>query len=202
MTVVLASQNAHKLQELGQILSQYGMRVVPESQLGIDLTVAETGSTFEENSLLKAEAVCRASGFPTIADDSGLMVDALNGAPGVFSARYGGTENRTDTDRLQYLLRNMEHVPPEKRTARFVCVITLLRPDGTKLVSRGTCEGRIAMQACGTGGFGYDPVFYVPEAGCTFAEMTPAQKNAISHRANALRGFVEQLNKEKSNADE
>lgn len=201
MKVVLASKNQHKLQELSAILSKYGMEIVLESDLGLDIEVDETGTTFEENSMLKAQAVMQAANMPAIADDSGLMVDALDGAPGIYSARFGGERNHSDSDRVQYLLGLMQDVPDEKRTARFVCVITLLRPDGTSIVARGTCEGMIAHETHGENGFGYDPVFFVPTEGCTFAELKGGRKNEISHRANALKIFVEKLLQEEENAD-
>ena len=186
MKVVLASQNQHKLAEIQAILSRFDMELVLQSQLGLHIDVEETGSSFEENSLLKARAVAEATGLPAIADDSGLTVDVLGGAPGIYSARYGAPECKTDRDRLNHLLKNMRGVRSEERTARFVCVITLLYPDGRKLVARGFCEGMIAFEPGGDDGFGYDPVFYVPSMGCTFAQMGSERKNAISHRANAL----------------
>ena len=186
MKVVLASKNQHKLEEIQAILAKYDMELVLQSELGVDIDVDETGTTFEENSLLKAEAVVRATGLPAIADGSGLTVDALGGAPGIYSARYGGEACRSDSDRYGLLLKNLRGIRSEERTARFVCVITLLYPDGKTLVARGTCEGYIASEPHGASGFGYDPVFYVPSEGCTFAEMGSARKNAISHRANAL----------------
>ena len=143
MKAVLASQNAHKLKEIQAILSGLGVEVVPESALGLDIDVDENGATFEENSRLKAEAVMRAAGMPAIADDSGLMVDALDGAPGVHSARYGPKGHAgTDDERTAYLLENMKAVPDEARTAKFVCVITCLWPDGREIVARGECCGR------------------------------------------------------------
>ena len=163
MKVILASKNRHKLTELSEILSQHGFEIALESEYGLDIDVEETGTTFEENSFLKAEAVMKASGLPVLADDSGLMVDALDGAPGVYSARYG--HKGSDAERTAFLLENMKNVPEEKRTAKFVCVITCLWPDG------------------------YDPVFYLPEKGKTYAELTSEEKNAISHRARALQDF-------------
>lgn len=186
MRVVLASQNRHKLTEIQAILAQYDMELVLQSDLGVRIDVEENGSTFEENSELKARAVMEATGLPAIADDSGLCVDVLDGAPGIYSARYGAPDCVTDRDRLNYLLQNMRGVRSEERTARFVCVISLLYPDGRKLVARGSCEGTIAFEPSGEGGFGYDPVFYVPSQGCTFAQMGADRKNSISHRANAL----------------
>lgn len=187
MKVILASKNPHKLTELSAILSQHGFEIALESEYGLDIDVDETGTTFEENSLLKAEAVMKASGLPVLADDSGLMVDALDGAPGVYSARYG--HKSSDGERTAFLLENMKDVPDEKRTAKFVCVITCLWPDGRKIVARGECPGVITREVHGENGFGYDPVFYLPELGMTYAELPSEQKNAISHRARALQDF-------------
>ena len=173
--------------ELSAILSQLGFEIALESEYGLKVEVEETGTTFEENSLLKAEAVMRASGLPVLADDSGLMVDALDGAPGVYSARYG--HKSSDAERIDYLLENLQGVPAERRTAKFVCVITCLWPDGRKIVARGECPGVILDAPRGQGGFGYDPVFYLPEFGKTYAELQPEQKNAVSHRARALQAF-------------
>ena len=187
MKVILASKNAHKLEELSAILGQLGFEIALESEYGLDIEVEETGTTFEENSFLKADAVMKASGLPVLADDSGLMVDALDGAPGVYSARYG--HKASDKERTAYLLENMKDVPEERRGAKFVCVITCLFPDGRKIVARGECPGVIARAPHGENGFGYDPVFYLPELGMTYAELPSEQKNAISHRARALQDF-------------
>ena len=187
MKVILASQNQHKLVELSAILSQLGFEIALESEYGLHVDVDETGTTFEENSLLKAEAVMKTSGMPVLADDSGLMVDALDGAPGVYSARYG--HKSSDAERIAYLLENLKDVPAERRTAKFVCVITCLWPDGRRIVARGECPGQILFAPKGTGGFGYDPVFYLPELGMTYAELPSEQKNAMSHRARALQDF-------------
>ena len=187
MKVILASKNPHKLTELSAILSQHGFEIALESEYGLDIDVDETGTTFEENSLLKAEAVMKASGLPVLADDSGLMVDALDGAPGVYSTRYG--HKSSDGERTAFLLENMKDVPDGKRTAKFVCVITCLWPDGRKIVARGECPGVITREVHGENGFGYDPVFYLPELGMTYAELPSEQKNAISHRARALQEF-------------
>ena len=197
MKVILASKNRHKLTELSEILSQLGFEIALESEYGLDIDVEETGTTFEENSFLKAQAVMKASGLPVLADDSGLMVDALDGAPGVYSARYG--HKGSDAERTAFLLENRKNVPEEKRTAKFVCVITCLWPDGKKIVARGECPGRIAFEPHGENGFGYDPVFYLPEKGKTYAELTSEEKNAISHRARALQDFCkkyQQMQKE------
>lgn len=191
MKVVMASNNAHKIAELRAILSAYGLDVVSQREAGVHVEPEETGTTFEENSRIKAVAVMQACGLPAVADDSGLMVDALNGEPGVYSARYGGPDCITDSDRINYLLKKLENVPEGKRTAKFVSVITLVTPDGKEIVARGECPGHILFERHGTGGFGYDPVFFAEDAGCTFAELAPEQKNQVSHRARALRAFVE-----------
>ena len=187
MKVVLASQNRHKLAEIQAILDKYDMELVLQSDLGVHIDVEETGTTFEENSELKARAVMEATGLPAIADDSGLCVDVLGGAPGIYSARYGAPECVTDWDRLNFLLENLRGVRSEERTARFVCVITLLYPEGRKLVARGTCEGMIAYEPCGEDGFGYDPIFYLPDRKLYSAELDPEEKNRISHRGRALK---------------
>ena len=190
MKLVLASKNKKKLVEMNEILSHLGIEVCSEAEAGVDVEVEETGTTFEENSLLKARAVMEASGLPAIADDSGLCVDALNGAPGVYSARYGG-EGLDDTGRCRLLLENMKGQMP--RTAKFVSVITCCFPSGDVLTARGECPGTIAFAPQGEGGFGYDPVFFVPEMRKTFGQLTPEEKNAISHRGVALRAFGEKL---------
>ena len=191
MKVILASQHQHKLVELSAILSQLGFEIALESEYGLHVDVDETGTTFEENSLLKAEAVMKASGLPVLADDSGLMVDALDGAPGVYSARYG--HKSSDAERIAYLLENLKDVPAERRTAKFVCVITCLWPDGRRIVARGECPGQILFAPKGTGGFGYDPVFFVPELRKTFGQLTAEEKASVSHRGKALRAFAAAL---------
>ena len=196
MKAVLASKNQHKLAEISKIVAQFGMELVLQSELGLDIDVDETGETFEENSMLKARAVLEASGMPAIADDSGLMVDALDGAPGVYSARYGGSHDRTDEERYRYLLSNLENVPDEKRGAKFVSVITLLYPDGHAIVARGECPGTILHAPRGENGFGYDPVFFVTSEGKSMAELSPERKNEISHRARALQVLAARLEEE------
>ena len=190
MKLVLASKNQKKLAEMSDILSHLGIEVCDQAEAGVDLEVEETGTTFEENSLLKARAVMEASGLPAIADDSGLCVDCLNGAPGVYSARYGG-EGLSDEARYRLLLENMRG--QMTRTARFVSVITCCFPNGDVLTARGECPGTIAYAPMGEGGFGYDPVFFVPELKRTFAQLSAEEKNAISHRGTALKLFREQL---------
>lgn len=190
MKFVLASQNKHKLEEMQAILSAHGVEAVLQSDLGLHVDVEETGDTFAENALLKAKAVMEASGLPAIADDSGLCVDALNGAPGVYSARYGG-EGLDDAGRYRMLLANMPKGQP--RTAKFVSVITCCFPNGNVLTARGECPGTIAFAPMGEGGFGYDPVFFLPKLKKTFAQLTAEEKNAISHRGRALEAFQAKL---------
>ena len=190
MKLVLASRNPKKLKEMNEILSHLGIEVCSEAEAGVDLEVEETGTTFEENSLLKAKAVMEASGLPAIADDSGLCVDCLNGAPGVYSARYGG-EGLDDAQRYQLLLSNLRG--QLSRTAKFVSVITCCFPNGDVLTARGECPGTISYAPMGEGGFGYDPVFFVPELKKTFAQLSPDEKNSISHRGKALEAFKAEL---------
>ena len=195
MKIIAATKNKNKLREFGEILK--GFEIISQEEAGVDIDVEETGTTFEENSMLKAKAIFEATGITTIADDSGLCVDALNGDPGVYSARYGG-EGYDDKGRVQLLLENMKDIPDEKRTARFVCVITLVGADGV-LTARGECEGKIDYEPKGENGFGYDPVFFVEQYGKTMAEATPEEKNAISHRGKALEIFAERLAKKEYN---
>ena len=190
MKRVLASKNAHKLVEMRDILSQLGVEVVLESEVGVDVDVEETGATFEENAYLKAHAVMEASGLPAIADDSGLCVDALNGAPGVYSARYGGP-GLDDAGRYKLLLENMRG--QLDRRCKFVSAICCCFPNGDRVEARGECAGTLAYAPKGADGFGYDPIFFVPGLKKTFAELSPEEKNAISHRGNALKAFREKL---------
>lgn len=189
MKLVLASKNEKKLAEMNAILSELGVEVCSEAQAGVDVDVEETGTTFEENSLLKARAVMEASGLPAIADDSGLCVDALNGAPGVYSARYGGLDD--DVARYRLLLENLRGAGT--RAAHFHTSVVCCFPNGNVLEAEGDCHGTIAYAPQGENGFGYDPVFFVPELRKTFAQLTPEEKNAISHRGVALRAFGEKL---------
>ena len=188
--IVAATNNKNKLREFKEILSPLGYQIISLKELGLDIEVEETGKTFEENSLIKAKAILEATGMASLADDSGLMVDALGGEPGIYSARYC---EGTDADRINYLLKKMKDVPDEKRTARFVSAITLMFTDGDVVTAKGTCEGKIAKAPSGINGFGYDPVFYIESYGKTFAELTPEQKNLISHRGNALFELQKQL---------
>ena len=200
MKVVLASQNKHKLEEISKITAKFDMELVLQSDLGVQIDVEETGTTFEENSLLKAKAVMEATGLPALADDSGIAVDALNGEPGVYSARYGGDESLDDWGRLLLLLKNTEHVPDGQRQAKFVSVITMVTPEGRVIQARGEIHGELTRQARGENGFGYDPIFYYPPLGKTTAELSPEEKNQVSHRAKALKVFYEKL-KEAGYAD-
>ena len=190
MKLVLASKNKKKLVEMNAILSQLGIEVCSEADAGVDIDVEETGTTFEENSLLKARAVMEASGMPAIADDSGLCVTCLNDAPGVYSARYGG-EGLDDVGRYQLLLANMRG--QLDRSAKFVSVITCCFPNGDVITARGECPGTIAFAPMGEGGFGYDPVFFIPGMKKTFAQLSAEEKNAISHRGKALEIFKGKL---------
>lgn len=191
-TFVIATHNRNKVKEFGRILAPLNIegKTMPLGE------VEETGTTFAENAFLKADAACRQTGMPAVADDSGLMVEALNGAPGVYSARYAG-ENATDADRIKKLLSNLKNVPEEKRAAKFVCAICCVFPDGKRIEAQGECHGTIAFAPRGNGGFGYDPVFLLD--GKTFGELDPREKDRVSHRGRALALFAEKLHKEKEN---
>ena len=181
---VLASHNRGKLAEMREILGELGIRVMSQKDAGVDVEPEETGVTFEENARIKAVAVMKAAGLPAVADDSGLAVEALGGAPGVYSARYGGELARTDAERSALLLQNMENM--EHRAAKFVSVIAVAYPDGRILTARGECRGEIAREPRGSNGFGYDPVFLLSD-GRHMAELSSEEKNGISHRGRALR---------------
>lgn len=183
--LLIATNNAGKLREYMDLLGDLPVQLTTPQQEGIELEVEENGSTFAENALLKARAYCTASRLPTLADDSGLEVDALGGAPGIYSARYAGS-NATDRQRYEKLLAELRGIPPAERTARFRCVIALVLPDGTEEITEGECEGVIIDTPRGEHGFGYDPVFYMPALGKTMAELPPELKNRVSHRARAL----------------
>ena len=184
MKLLVASNNQGKVREYAQLLEGLDLELVTLAEVGIATSVAETGATFEENAILKATAYAQASGLLTLADDSGLEVDALGGEPGVRAARYAG-ESATDPQRIAFLLSKLEGVPPEKRTARFRCVIAIASPEGRVELAEGSCEGVIALESKGELGFGYDPVFFFPELGQTLAELPLAEKNRISHRGRA-----------------
>jgi len=184
MKLLIATHNEGKKQEYDRLLDGLAMELASLGDLGVAEAVEENGSSYAENALLKARGYAMATGMPTLADDSGLEVDALGGAPGILSARYAG-EGATDEQRYLLLLRQLKNVPDEQRTACFRCVIALAWPDGRVEVAEGICEGRIAREPKGGHGFGYDPIFYIPEYGCTMAELPPEIKNRISHRARA-----------------
>ena len=187
---VLATHNPGKLKEMGAILAQFGVEVVSPRDLGLTVDVEETGTTFAENAMLKAKAICAAAKLPAIADDSGLCVDALNGGPGVYSARYGG-EGLGDQGRYMLLLNSLRG--QSTRTAHFTCAIACAFPNGDTLTAEGRCDGTIAYAPMGEGGFGYDPVFFVPELKKTFGQLTAEEKSAISHRGRALESFIGKL---------
>ena len=190
MRFVLATHNPGKLREMGEILKDFGIEVVSPRDLGITVDVEETGTTFAENAMLKAKAICKEANLPAIADDSGLCVDALNGAPGVYSARYGG-EGLDDRGRYMLLLSSLRGAPT--RAAHFACAVACAFPNGDTLTADGRCDGSIAYAPLGEGGFGYDPVFLLPGTGKTFGQLTQEEKSAVSHRGRALREFSEKL---------
>lgn len=199
MKAVLASHNQKKIAEMRAILSELGVEVLSQDEVGIALEPEETGKTFAENARIKAQAVMEATGLPAIADDSGLVVPALGGAPGVYSARYGG-EGLNDTERWQLLLQNMEG--KTDRACYFQSSICCIFPDGSEILAEGQCHGILAENASGTGGFGYDPVFYLPELNKTMAQLTPEEKNKRSHRGNALRSFQKEWEKKLHGTDQ
>ena len=194
--IIFATGNAGKMREIREILSDFGLEILSMKEAGVAADIVEDGSTYEENALLKARAVAKKTGEPDIvlADDSGLEVDYLNKEPGIYSARYLG-EDTPYTIKNHNLIERLNGVPDEKRTARFVCAIAVVLPDGRELTTRAAIEGRIDYEEKGQGGFGYDPIFYVPEFGKTTAELTEEEKNAVSHRGKALRAMKEELKK-------
>ena len=203
-TIVAATRNKHKIEEIGAITSKFGMTIMSRDEAGVPpVEIPETGKTFEENSYIKALEIMKLCGQITVADDSGLVVDCLDGAPGVYSARFAGFEgiwpedtagiDTNDKDNNAKLINLIKDVPYEERTARFVSVITMVYPDGKTIVARGTVEGHLVLEERGDGGFGYDPLF-VPEGyDRTFGELSQQIKNSISHRANALKALYDKL---------
>ena len=185
--IVFATGNAGKMKEIREILADLPVEIYSMKEAGISVEIDENGKTFEENAKIKAQTVagCTDGGTIVLADDSGLEVDALNGEPGVYSARYMGEDTSYDIKNNE-ILRRMDGVPDEKRTARFVCAIAAVFPDGGEEVTLGVIEGRVAYEIKGEHGFGYDPIFYLPEYGCTTAELPPEKKNEISHRGRGL----------------
>ena len=184
--IIFATGNQDKMKEIRMILENLGIPVSSMKEAGIDVDIVEDGTTFEENAMIKAEAIAKLTDAIVLADDSGLEIDYLNKEPGLYSARYAGTDTSYEI-KNNLLLQRLEGVPDEKRTARFVCAIAAVFPDGSKETVRGTIEGRIGYEIAGEHGFGYDPIFYLPEYGCTTAELDPEKKNELSHRGKALR---------------
>ncbi len=187
--IIFATGNENKMKEIRMILADLGMPILSMKEAGIVADVEENGTTFEENALIKATEIAKMTeNCIVLADDSGLEIDYLNKEPGIYSARYAGVDTSYDI-KNQMLLDRLEGVPDEKRTARFVCAVAAAFPDGSTEVVRGTIEGIIGYEIAGENGFGYDPIFYLPEYGCTTAELSPEKKNELSHRGNALRAM-------------
>ena len=194
--MIFATGNENKMKEIREILGALPLEILSMKEAGVSADIVEDGKTFEENALIKARAICKLAGEMVLADDSGLEIDYLNKEPGIYSARYMG-EDTSYHIKNKSLIERLEGVPDEKRTARFVCAIAAVFPDGKELVVRGTVEGIIGYEEKGENGFGYDPIFYLPERGCTTAELSPEEKNSISHRGNALRLMKELLERER-----
>lgn len=192
--IIFATGNEGKMKEIRMILADLDAEVLSLKDAGIDIDIREDGKTFEENAVIKARAVMKETGVLVLADDSGLEIDYLNGEPGVYSARYLG-EDTSYRIKNQNLIDRLQGVPAEQRTARFVCVIAAVFPDGRILKARGTIEGVIGYEERGGGGFGYDPIFWLPEYGCSTAELSMEKKNELSHRGKALRAIKEELKK-------
>ena len=192
--LIFATGNEDKMKEIRSILADLNMEILSLKDAGIEIDIVEDGTTFEENAMIKAKKIMELTGNLVLADDSGLEVDYLDKAPGIYSARWEGVDTSYDI-KNKLLIQRLEGVPDGKRTARFVCAIAAAFPDGHTIVKRGTIEGRIGYEQKGDNGFGYDPIFYVPEYKCTTAELLPEVKNQISHRGKALRTMLEELRK-------
>ena len=190
--IIFATGNENKMKEIREVLQDTDYEILSMKEAGVEVDVGETGTTFEENAMLQAEGSAQVCGAVVVADDSGLEIDYLNKEPGIYSARYLGHDTSYDY-KNKVILEKLEGVPQEQRSARFVCAIAAVFPDGRKVVKKATIEGQIGTKIAGENGFGYDPIFYVPEYGCTTAELSPEQKNAISHRGKALRMIKEEL---------
>ncbi|MDD7220568.1 MAG: XTP/dITP diphosphatase [Clostridia bacterium] len=190
--IIFATGNKDKMREIREILADMDVQVVSMKEAGIQADIVENGSTFEENAIIKAKTICEMTGEITLADDSGLEIDYLNKEPGIYSARYMGEDTSYHIKNAN-LIKRLEGVPDEKRTARFVCAVAAAFPDGRVETVRGTMEGRIGYEEKGENGFGYDPIFYLPEYGCTSAQLPREEKNRISHRGKALRAIKEEL---------
>ncbi len=192
MRIIFATGNENKMREIREILGDIGLEILSMKEAGISADIVEDGDSFEANALIKSKAISKLCDDIVLADDSGLEVDYLDKAPGIYSARYMGEDTSYDI-KNQAIIDKLDGVPDEKRTARFVCAMAAVLPDGEEIVTRGTIEGIIGYEIAGENGFGYDPIFYVPEFGCTTAEMSAAKKNEISHRGNALRKMRDKL---------
>lgn len=190
--IIFATGNENKLREVRQIMADCDVEIISMKEAGVFEDIEETGTTFEENAILKAKAIAAKSGLLTLADDSGLEVDYMDKAPGIYSARFLG-EDTPHSEKNKAILAKLEGVPEKKRTARFVCAVAAVKPDGTYETVRATMEGIIAHKIAGSNGFGYDPIFFLPEYGCTNAELSPEEKNAISHRGKAFRMMRDKL---------
>ena len=193
--LIFATGNENKMKEIREIMEGLPVEILSMKEAGIEADIVEDGLSFEENALIKARAVCRLAGEMVLADDSGLEVDYLNKEPGIYSARYMG-EDTSYRIKNQNLIERLEGVPDEQRTARFVCAIAAVLPDGRVVTTRGVIEGKIGYEERGTNGFGYDPIFYLPDMSRSTAELTPEEKNAVSHRGNALRLMKEESQKQ------
>lgn len=193
--IILATNNDNKLKEIRRMLEGSGIEVVPLKEAGINVDIPETGDTFEENSLIKARAICDMTGEAALADDSGLCVDYLDGAPGVYSSRFMG-EDTPYSEKNEAIIQKLKGVPDENRGAAFVCVMSLVFQDGREFVTEGRMQGIIAREPAGENGFGYDPIVFLPEYGKTSAQLEPDEKNAISHRGEALRKMTEVVERE------
>ena len=192
MRIIFATGNAGKMREIREIMADMDMEICSMKEAGISLDIEENGTTFEENAQIKAKAICELTGEIVLADDSGLEIDYLNKEPGIYSARYMGEDTSYHIKNAK-LIERLEGVPDEKRTARFVCAIAAAFPDGSVKTVRAAMEGRIGYKESGENGFGYDPIFYLPEYGCTSAEISMEEKNKISHRGKALRAIKDEL---------
>ena len=190
--IIIATSNEGKMKEFRRLLAHKNVEILSMHEAGIDIDIDENGTTFEENAAIKAKAVCDVAHTLCLSDDSGLVIDYLNGEPGIYSARYLGHDTPYE-EKNRIIVDRLKGVPEEKRTARFVCAVAAAFPEGRVITVKDTMEGRIAEEPAGCGGFGYDPIFFVPALKKTFAELSPAEKNAISHRGNALTAFREKL---------
>lgn len=193
-TIILASNNKNKLREISEKVKTFNIKIISQSEAGYDIEVEETGKTFQENAILKAETIYKIANTPVIAEDSGLEIDALNGEPGIYSGRYAGPK-ATNKDRIEKILNLLKNVEDNKRTARFKCALCYIDKKGEKHIFEESCEGKITNEPCGTAGFAYDPIFLYGTK--TFAQMTEEEKNKISHRGKTINKFIEYLKEEK-----